>query len=167
VGPQNETVEFRAASPQETQRLGEGLGRRLERGAVVALCGELGAGKTVFAAGVARGLGVPHEIPITSPTYTLVNEYPARVRLYHVDLFRLEGASDLEDLGFDEILDGGGVVLVEWADRMDQAVLGPDLSVHLTLVGETRRKISVCGHGRPFVELVKSLQQWVSDGRQM
>ena len=102
-------------SPEETRLLGETLARLAGEGVLFALGGDLGAGKTVFTQGVARALGI--EEPVTSPTFTLVNEYHGDCPLYHVDLYRMDGSADAWDLGLEEYLDGRGVVVVEWADR--------------------------------------------------
>ena len=87
-------------SPAETIRIGEQLGKQLFPGALIALIGNLGSGKTCIVQGIARGLDIPEVLYVTSPTYTLVNEYHGRLILFHVDLYRLEGSSDLEDIGF-------------------------------------------------------------------
>jgi tRNA threonylcarbamoyladenosine biosynthesis protein TsaE len=115
------------ASPEEMFAAGEALARELDAGDVVGLVGELGAGKTVFIQGLARGLGVPPEVPVTSPTFTLVNEYRGgRLPLFHVDLYRLEREDQLEDVGLDELYRrGDGVVAVEWFDRFPGAAARP------------------------------------------
>lgn len=103
-------------SPAETEAFGERFGKRLRAGDLVLLTGELGAGKTTFVRGVARGLGSP--APVASPTFQLVRLYPGRVQLAHVDLYRIEKTSELTDLGLDELADEGAVV-IEWGDRLD------------------------------------------------
>ncbi|HEY1420318.1 MAG TPA: tRNA (adenosine(37)-N6)-threonylcarbamoyltransferase complex ATPase subunit type 1 TsaE [Candidatus Dormibacteraeota bacterium] len=104
------------ASPAETEGAGEELGRRLRAGDVVLLTGELGAGKTTFVRGLARGAG--STAPVASPTFQLVRVYPGRVQLAHIDLYRIEKAPELADLGLDELADEGAVV-VEWGDRLE------------------------------------------------
>ncbi|MHB8688145.1 MAG: tRNA (adenosine(37)-N6)-threonylcarbamoyltransferase complex ATPase subunit type 1 TsaE [Candidatus Dormibacteraceae bacterium] len=104
------------SSPAETEAAGERLGKRLRAGDLVLLVGELGAGKTTFVRGVARGTGSAD--PVASPTFQLVRVYAGRVQLAHVDLYRIEHLSELADLGLDELLDQGAVV-VEWGDRLD------------------------------------------------
>jgi tRNA threonylcarbamoyladenosine biosynthesis protein TsaE len=107
--------------------LGERLGSLVRGGAVIALRGGLGAGKTTFAKGFARGLGVGEEV--TSPTYTIVSEYEGRLRLHHVDAFRLSGSEDFESVGGDDLLkDTGGICLIEWSERIE-ASLPPDTAV--------------------------------------
>jgi tRNA threonylcarbamoyladenosine biosynthesis protein TsaE len=120
------TAEFVASllsrSPEETEALGARLGRLLEAGVVVALSGELGAGKTCFARGVAAGLEVDPAVYVASPTFTLVNEYPGRIAIYHIDLYRIAHEGELVEIGLDHYLRGGdGVCLVEWLDRFPGA----------------------------------------------
>ncbi|MEO8745397.1 MAG: tRNA (adenosine(37)-N6)-threonylcarbamoyltransferase complex ATPase subunit type 1 TsaE [Candidatus Dormiibacterota bacterium] len=103
-------------SPAETEAAGERLGARLRPGDIVLLTGELGAGKTTFVRGVARGIG--STAAVASPTFQLVRVYPGRVQLAHVDLYRIENNVELRDLGLDELA-GGGAVVVEWGDRLD------------------------------------------------
>jgi tRNA threonylcarbamoyladenosine biosynthesis protein TsaE len=100
-----------------TERLGERLGRLARPGDVLALSGELGSGKTTLVRGLARGLDVPPEVPVVSPSFTLINEYPGRLPLYHLDLYRVE-AGEQEWLGLEEYLYGPAVVAVEWAERL-------------------------------------------------
>ncbi|MEI8233687.1 MAG: tRNA (adenosine(37)-N6)-threonylcarbamoyltransferase complex ATPase subunit type 1 TsaE [Verrucomicrobiota bacterium] len=103
-------------SPQETFLLGQRLAAELRPGSVLALAGDLGAGKTQFTKGLACGLGV--EGDVTSPTFTLIHEYPGgRLPLFHIDLYRLEEADDVLGIGLDDYLDGGGVTVIEWADK--------------------------------------------------
>lgn len=106
-----------SCSPAETQKLGRLLGEALQRPTVVWLSGELGAGKTCFTQGLARGLSVSENEPVTSPSYTLMNHYRGRLDLYHFDLYRLSHPDELVDLGFDDYVHGSGVAAVEWADR--------------------------------------------------
>jgi len=124
-------------SPQKTQRLGCLLGEVAENGTVVLLKGDLGAGKTCFSQGVARGLEVPDDQPVTSPTFVIMNQYPGRITLYHFDLYRLSGSDDLETIGAEEVLGRDGVCLVEWPEQCDLQI--PALSVDFSIVsGETR-----------------------------
>ena len=108
-------TEILTASEEETSAAGERLGASLQAGAVVLLYGDLGAGKTAFVRGLARGIGAPDE-EVTSPTFTIVQEYPGRVTLYHVDLYRLE-EREVDDLGLEELVLGDGIVAIEWAER--------------------------------------------------
>jgi tRNA threonylcarbamoyladenosine biosynthesis protein TsaE len=117
------TMKFRTGSPEATRALAAALTGSLRPGDVVVLVGDLGAGKTTFAQGIARGLGVTG--PVTSPSFTLVQEYAGRLPVAHVDVYRLERIQELHDLGFEELVDGEAVVLVEWGDAVQQ-VLPPD-----------------------------------------
>jgi tRNA threonylcarbamoyladenosine biosynthesis protein TsaE len=131
-----------SASAEETARAGEALGRTLGPADVVALTGELGAGKTCFVQGVVRGLGV--STPATSPTFVLVNEYRGRVPVHHVDAYRTASLTELMDLGLLELFDGDGVTLVEWADKLRPLL--PDRTIEVTVrgVGDEPREITLC-----------------------
>ena len=136
------------ASPAEMKRLGESLGRRLQPGDVIGLAGDLGAGKTVFVQGLAIGLGVPEGTPVVSPTFTLVNEvHGGRAVLHHVDLYRLEHESELEDVGLDDLYRGEGIVAVEWMDRFPDAVPADRLELSIRVTGESTRRIEIAAHG--------------------
>jgi tRNA threonylcarbamoyladenosine biosynthesis protein TsaE len=116
----------------ETRAVAAALGCRLRAGDVVSLTGDLGAGKTTFTQGLASGLGIPDDVVVNSPTFTILAEHlEGREPLYHFDVYRLTGVSDLYDLAFDEYLDGSGVVVVEWADRIAEALPSDTLYVHL------------------------------------
>ncbi|MGB2717165.1 MAG: tRNA (adenosine(37)-N6)-threonylcarbamoyltransferase complex ATPase subunit type 1 TsaE [Vicinamibacterales bacterium] len=128
-------------SEEETTELAASLGAELQPGDVVLLYGELGAGKTAFVRGLARGVGAPAE-EVSSPTFTLVQEYPgARATLYHVDLYRLE-PNEVQDLGLEELVSGDGIVAIEWAERWEGR---PDdvVQVWIEDAGEDRRSIRV------------------------
>jgi tRNA threonylcarbamoyladenosine biosynthesis protein TsaE len=113
-------MKFHTASAEETRALAARLAPQLQAGDVVVLVGDLGSGKTTFAQGVARGLGV--EGPVTSPSFTLVQQYEGRLPVAHVDVYRLHRIQELHDLGFEELVDGAGVTLVEWGDAVAQAM---------------------------------------------
>ncbi len=113
-------MEYFSASEAETEALGCRLAAVLTPGAVVAYCGGLGMGKTAFTRGLARGLGYAGRV--TSPTFTLVNEYLAPIPLFHFDVYRLEGPDALFDIGWDDYLDRGGVCAVEWSERITAAL---------------------------------------------
>ena len=130
-------------SAEETQALGERLGSRLGRGDVVACIGPLGAGKTCFLQGLARGLGVT--APVTSPTFVLVNEYRGRLPVYHVDAYRTGTLSELVDVGLEEMLHGEGVTIVEWADKLLPLLPPRTITVSITGLGDEPRRIEVAG----------------------
>jgi len=127
-------------SEAETLEIGVRLGRMLEHPALILLQGELGAGKSVLARGLARGLGVDPQVPITSPTFTLMNHYPARLDLYHFDLYRLTDPEELIELGFDDFAYGQGVALVEWPERLGEDA-APGLRVEIKHRGDTQREL--------------------------
>ena len=130
-------------SPEETEKLGEALGRRLPAGTVLAYRGELGAGKTAFTRGLARGLGCPDRV--TSPTYTIVNEYlGGRLPLFHFDMYRLRCADDLWDIGWEDYLDRGGVCAVEWSENVAEA-LEDAVTVTIRKLSDTTREITLEG----------------------
>lgn len=126
--------------PEETRSLGHLLGESVQPGTVVLLSGDLGVGKTCFAQGVARGLSVPAETPVTSPSYTLLNVHYGRLPLYHFDLYRLSQVDDLADLGYDDFAEGDGLTLVEWADRMTSG-LAASVTVFIERLGEDERRV--------------------------
>ena len=134
---------FVTHSPAETERLGEKLAEKLTPGAVLAYRGELGAGKTAFTRGLARGLG--YTDPVTSPTYTIVHEYlGGRRPLYQFDMYRLSSAEDLWDIGWEDYLDRGGVCAVEWSENVAEALLDA-ITVTIRKVDDTTRQITVEG----------------------
>jgi tRNA threonylcarbamoyladenosine biosynthesis protein TsaE len=136
-------------SPSETVSLevGRRLGQCLQAGDVAALWGELGAGKTLLARGIARGLGIPAHVRITSPTFTFINEYEGRLHLYHLDLYRITAADGLETLPWREALFGTGVALVEWPERLGAALPPERWDIHLEITGDTSRTITICPQG--------------------
>ncbi len=148
---------FVSCSENETLTLGEKLGKLLEPGDFVALCGELGSGKTRFAQGVARGLGVDPDIRVTSPTYTILNEYHGKCPLYHFDLYRLAGDSDIFDLGFAEFFYGKGVCLVEWAERLVDELPGECLMISFAHTDDETRRIVFDAHGKRYEEMIQCL----------
>jgi tRNA threonylcarbamoyladenosine biosynthesis protein TsaE len=128
------------SSEEETTAIGERLGSTLRAGDVLLLYGDLGAGKTAFTRGLARGLGASAD-EVTSPTFTLVQEYPGRLTLFHVDLYRLE-EREVDDLGLEELILGDGVVAIEWAERWRGR---PDdvIEVRFEHAGEDRRRVTI------------------------
>lgn len=134
---------FQTHSPAETEQLGEKLASQLTGGAVLALRGDLGAGKTAFTRGLARGLG--YAGAVTSPTFTIVNEYEGgRLPLFHFDLYRLSCADELWDIGWEDYLDRGGVCAVEWSERATE-LLENAVTVTLRRLDDTAREITVEG----------------------
>jgi tRNA threonylcarbamoyladenosine biosynthesis protein TsaE len=140
----NTTVVLSSASPEETAAMGERIGAALAPGSVVLLSGPLGSGKTVLAKGIARGLGVGDEI--ISPTYTIVADYPGRIPLTHVDLYRIDGETQLAGLGLDDVLAGPGVTVVEWGEKLEPLLRGcAAVRVTISLEPNGGRRIAVEG----------------------
>ncbi|MCF6461248.1 tRNA (adenosine(37)-N6)-threonylcarbamoyltransferase complex ATPase subunit type 1 TsaE [Clostridium sp. Cult3] len=141
---------------KETEKFGERLGSLLKPGDIISLTGDLGAGKTTLTKSIGKGLGV--EDYITSPTFTLINEYKGRTMLYHFDVYRLEGAVDLYDLGFEEYFYSNGVCIIEWGDKIEEVL--PKERINLQIekgVGLDERIIYLYGEGDRFKQLHKEL----------
>ena len=136
-------MEFITNSPEETEAVGQALGKILKPGTVLAYEGDLGAGKTAFTRGLARGLGATE--PVTSPTYTIVNEYlSGRIPLFHFDMYRLGSSDDLWDIGWEDYLERGGVCAVEWSENVADAMENP-ITVRIEKLGEDSRRITIEG----------------------
>ena len=136
-------MEFITNSPEQTEQVGAALGKILSPGTILAYEGDLGAGKTAFTRGLARGLGAGDMV--TSPTYTIVNEYlSGRIPLFHFDMYRLSCADDLWDIGWDDYLDRGGVCAVEWSENVQEAMEGA-IRVRIEKTGEETRRITIEG----------------------
>ena len=141
---------------EDTREFGEKLGCSLKTGDIICLMGDLGAGKTTLTKSIGIGLGV--EDYITSPTFTLINEYKGRLNLYHFDVYRLEGITDLDDLGFEEYFYSDGVCIIEWGDKI-QGVL-PENTINIRIEkGEEldNRILTLSGKGNRFEELIEEL----------
>jgi len=130
-------------SETETIDEGEKLGRTLPPGAVVALFGGLGAGKTAFTRGLAVGLGI--SMNVSSPTFTIVNEYPGKVPLFHFDMYRLESENELFDIGWDDYLDRGGVCAVEWSEKVPSAFTPDTITVKIEILDGNSRRLEIGG----------------------
>ena len=141
-------MEYLSHSPEETEQLGEQLGRTLRPGSVVAYRGDLGMGKTAFTRGLARGLGCTCRV--TSPTFTIVNEYSGALPLFHFDMYRLDSSDELFDIGWEDYLSRGGVCAVEWSERVEDAL--PEDALWVSIArgdGENDRIITVTGGETP------------------
>jgi tRNA threonylcarbamoyladenosine biosynthesis protein TsaE len=140
-----------------TETLGRELGALLFPGAVVALIGPLGAGKTYLVQAIAEGLGVARGAVVTSPTFVLIQEYEGRLPIYHFDAYRLADEQAFADLGVGEYFEGDGVCLVEWADRVARTLPEDHLQVVLEIGGETSRRVTLTASGNRYQALVASL----------
>jgi tRNA threonylcarbamoyladenosine biosynthesis protein TsaE len=142
-----------------TTAFGQRLGKLLFPGAVIALVGPLGVGKTHLVRAIAEGLDIPDSRVVSSPTFVLIQEYAARLPIYHFDAYRLRSESEFLDLGAHEYFEGGGVSLVEWADRVAGCLPAAHLSMELRMTGESARRAIVTGHGDRYAALSESLQE--------
>lgn len=146
-------------SAEQTQRLGARLGSLLSAVDVICLSGEMGAGKTVFTAGIGRGWGA--KTPITSPTFTLVHEHQREQntqRLYHLDCYRLQDADDTSSIDLDEILDGHGPVIVEWPEHIEGLLPPQRLWIELRIIERTRRNLTFEGSGTRYENMIKQFR---------
>jgi tRNA threonylcarbamoyladenosine biosynthesis protein TsaE len=149
-------------SPEQTKRLGARLGRLLHAGDVICLSGDMGAGKTVFSSGIGEGWGT--ETPLTSPTYNLVHEHRRKAdkqRLYHLDCYRLNGVDEADTIGLDDILDGDGVVIFEWAERIEAALPAHYLWVDLKVNDVSRRNFFIEAEGKRYETLIDKYKKLV------
>lgn len=149
-------------SPEDTHRLGEALGRAAEPGDIYSLNGDLGAGKTVFARGVAAGLDVRGRV--ASPTFTLINEHQGRLLFYHMDVYRLGGPEEMADLGYEEYFYGQGVTLVEWGDIVAGVLPGDRLDISISRTGDESRQITIAPRGERYHRLVEEMKRRVCTG---
>ncbi|WAC07113.1 MAG: tRNA (adenosine(37)-N6)-threonylcarbamoyltransferase complex ATPase subunit type 1 TsaE [Thermodesulfobacteriota bacterium] len=150
-------------NPEETEEVGKFLGMHLGPGDIVSLIGELGSGKTCFTRGIACGLGIEESLPIVSPTFTLINEYPGKTPLFHFDLYRLDDSERVFDLGYREYFHGKGVAVIEWGEKV--AHLLPDEYCLVLFFSEfdERREIKIKGQGKRFIDIIKSLSKFLKD----
>jgi tRNA threonylcarbamoyladenosine biosynthesis protein TsaE len=139
-----------------TMAFGRRLAGLLFPGAVIALMGPLGAGKTHLVRAIAEGLGIRDSRVVTSPTFVLIQEYEARLPIYHFDAYRLRFASEFSDLGAHEYFEGSGVCLVEWADRVDACLPKEHLRIAIEVAGETSRRLQIEGRGQRYEALMRN-----------
>ncbi|MCB2181992.1 MAG: tRNA (adenosine(37)-N6)-threonylcarbamoyltransferase complex ATPase subunit type 1 TsaE [Desulfobulbaceae bacterium] len=132
---------------QDTIAFGSHLGRNAQPGDIFTLTGDLGAGKTTLTQAIGQGLEVPPDFYITSPTFSLLHEYPGRIPLYHMDLYRLGSMEEIEELGFEDYLYGNGLTVVEWPDRLEELMPDSRLDIHLTLINEHERSALLTPYG--------------------
>ena len=148
-------INLASHSPEETQRLGEQLGKLSQPGDVFLLVGGLGAGKTCLTQGIAWGLGI--EGYAASPSFVLVNQYRGRLPLYHIDLYRLDSIEEIADLGLDDYLYGNGVCAVEWAEKAMGLLPGENLTIEMSFLSDTGRGIALLPKGGRYADLVSRL----------
>jgi tRNA threonylcarbamoyladenosine biosynthesis protein TsaE len=148
-------------SSEETHVLGQEIGAIAEAGTVIGLTGDLGSGKTVLVQGLAKGLAVPDNYYITSPSYTLINEYPGRLPLFHIDLYRIGTTEEVEDIGLLDIVYKDNVVAIEWADRLQQNLLSDHMAIHIEVFNATSRKLGLTSYGQSSGNLLKKLKKYI------
>jgi tRNA threonylcarbamoyladenosine biosynthesis protein TsaE len=153
MNQKNTKIEIISISADQTWKIARFIGGKLRKGDVLALSGELGSGKTCFTGGLARGLGVDEKYQITSPTFTLINEYPARCKLYHFDVYRLNGYSEFEDLGYEEYFCSDGIVVIEWAEKIVKILPADTFFISFEYLNENKRKIIIKGPKSRLKEL--------------
>ncbi len=144
-------------SPQKTKALAEMIGRAVSAGTLITLSGDLGAGKTTFTQGLAKGLDIDRKV--TSPTFTIMKEYKGRLPLYHIDAYRLENIT--QDLGFEDYIDGDGVCVIEWANFIEYVLPEQLLNIEFTINDDDSRTLTLQGHGEKYEEVISKIcTQW-------
>lgn len=154
-------IVLHTTTSEQTKAIGRAIGRLLRAGDVISLIGELGAGKTTLAQGIAEGLESTEHV--TSPTFTLINEYPGRIPLYHFDVYRLASPDDMDDLGYEEYFQGPGATLIEWGDKVESLLPADRLEIFLDW-DNNGRKLTLKPFGARSQELVTELQSDVGTG---
>ena len=142
---------------EATEAFGRRLGVQLFPGAVIALIGPLGAGKTHLTRAIAEGLHVRNPAAVNSPTFVLIQEYPARLPIYHFDAYRLAGSREFADLGANEYFEGDGVCIVEWADKVEATLPTEHLRIAIEVVDENRRRFALTATGERYEALLRQL----------
>lgn len=152
---------YTTSSAAETFQFGQKFAKILQPGMVILLSGDLGAGKTRFASGIIKGLGIDDYV--TSPTFSLINQYSGRLSVAHLDLYRLDHPDELFDLGFTEYLDGQWILLIEWPERAEEYLPTAYLKVQISIQGE-RRKFSLLASGEEYGDIYEEMKELVSIG---
>jgi len=151
-------VVIQTGTTAETIRIGKRIGSRLLPGDVVALVGELGAGKTQFIKGLATGAGIRNPAYISSPSFTLINEYPGKMTFYHIDLFRLGEEKEAGELGLEDYFQSRGITAIEWADKIPSLLPKELLLIRIAYTGRNRRSLEIVGNGKHYEEIVNQLR---------
>ncbi|OEU44226.1 MAG: tRNA (N6-adenosine(37)-N6)-threonylcarbamoyltransferase complex ATPase TsaE [Desulfobacterales bacterium S7086C20] len=153
----SEKYDIITSCPEETFHFGVLLGQYVTSGSVIALNGELGSGKTCLTKGIAKGLDVPKDFCVTSPTFAIINEYPGRIHLYHVDLYRINEVCEINDIGLSEILVSNGVIVIEWAEKLAEILPEERLQVSISIIDDYARKFYLTGRGQDAINLAKKI----------
>ncbi len=151
-------IQITTTASKQTQDLGRKIGSLIQSATIIALSGDLGSGKTTLIQGISAGLDVPADYYITSPTYTLINQYPGRLPLFHVDLYRIENPESLHDIGLYDILQENAVIALEWAERLDRSTLTEYIFIEMEFVSDNSRKLTLTASGLKENDLLKRLE---------
>lgn len=152
------TKNFISKSRQDTINFGKKLGKNLKAGNVIGLSGQLGSGKTILAKGIAEGLGVKQSSCVNSPSFTILKEYKGRVSLYHFDAYRLKNIPQFSTVGYGEYFYGIGVSVVEWADKVKEALPKEYLAVNIDIIGANERRFEIKAYGKRYEKLLKKVR---------
>ena len=152
---------FISKSPEITKDIAKEIGSKIDKGTVIALCGDLGAGKTAFVQGLAKGLEI--KAFVTSPTFVIINQYKGRLPLYHIDTYRLMSNDEMYELGYEEFFYGDGVTAIEWAQKIEELLPEEYLRIELEYVGESERKMTLIPYGQKNIELIKEVKDKLID----
>ena len=153
------SIQITTHSEAETRNLGQLLGSQIDRPIRIALTGDLGSGKTAFVQGLAKGLDVSQQYYVTSPTFTLINEYPGRHPLLHVDLYRIEHLDEPGEIELEEIFERDAVIAVEWAEKLPRDMLSDHLNLHFKIVSDEIRQIDIFAYGQQAGNLLRAIQK--------
>ena len=153
------TYQISSSSVDETQRLGQTIGEMLHKRILLALSGDLGSGKTTFIQGLAKGVGVPDDCYITSPTYTLINEYPGRLPLFHVDLYRIGRPEEVEEIGVLDVIRENGVTAIEWAEKIMDDLPPERIDLDFNIAEKETRRIVITAYGSEAQAVVLQVKQ--------
>jgi len=158
----DEGLSVKSSCEENTFELGQKIGKLVEPGQLILLSGDLGAGKTLLTQGICDGLGVEEDV--TSPTYNLINEYEGDLVVYHMDLYRLEQEEDLYDLGFEDYIENGGIVIIEWPDLVYDLIPAEFIYIKIEVISQEERIIVVEAEGEKSMKLVERLEVNVDTG---
>ncbi|MCX8011650.1 MAG: tRNA (adenosine(37)-N6)-threonylcarbamoyltransferase complex ATPase subunit type 1 TsaE [Desulfobacterota bacterium] len=150
---------FTTFNPEETEIIGKRVGEQFHGGEGVSLRGELGSGKTCFTRGIARGLGINNQIPVVSPSFTLINEYPGKIPLYHFDFYRIDEVERIFDLGYEEYFYGRGVTVIEWGEKIAQFLPPEHMKVFFIMVEDETRQIRIKARGERFIDILQTFKK--------
>ena len=160
---ENDIILLTSYSTSDTERFGKLLGFSLKKGITVAITGPLGAGKTYFVKGIANGLGIKDNSAVTSPTFTIINEYSGKYHIYHIDAYRIAGSDEICDLGFDEMFWGDGVALIEWAHKVKDFLPEDVINVEILYVSESKRIIKIFLSGNKYKNILCQFKKIASE----